>query len=210
MATFSQTVTVSANDARFNSNGTYQNGTQVPLGQFGGVSGNLVSYFSPVSIPRGAVITSANLSVYVAGTTATPVLLIGKVGNEANAAMPTTYAACVAAAKTSGTAYSKNWASSSGYQTADITAEVQALVNRADWVSGNSLVAYLLDNGSASGKYATVDMYDMNVSHAPMIDITYTVLSGSGSLPGHAFNNGSGYSGNRRAFVAGGLNLGGF
>jgi hypothetical protein len=33
---------------------------------------------------------------------------------------------------------------------------------------------------------------------------------GSSYPPGHAFNNGSGYSGNRRAFVAGGLNLGGF
>lgn len=182
MTTFSQTVTVSDNDARYSSNSTYQNGTQVTLGQFSGVVNNLVARFTSVTIPKGAVISAATLSVYVAGTTSTPILLIGKVGDEADAAMPTTYAACVAAAKTTGTAYSKTWASSSGYQTADLTAEVQALVNRSDWASGNAMVAYLLDNGSASAKYATIDMYDANAAHAPMIDIAYTVPTGSANL----------------------------
>jgi hypothetical protein len=54
------------------------------------------------------------------------------------------------------------------------------------------------------------------LSNAEVADLSTTpsqLWSGGGGSsypPGHAFNNGSGYSGNRRAFVAGGLNLGGF
>lgn len=210
MATFSQTVTVGTNDAKFGTGApTWQDGTQLQLGQYFGNLSHLIARFVSVSIPKGSTITSALLSVWVGATANTPVLMVGKVGDEANAAMPTTYALANAAAKTAGTAHSKTWTANSGYNTVEIANEVQALVNRSDWASGNAMVVYLMDNGSASGKSFLIDMYDGNAAHAPKIDITYTVPNNSQS--GHAFSAGGGrYPGNRRAFHAGGLDLGGF
>ena len=210
MATFSQTVTAGANDGALNGASSYNAGiTAFNLGQFAGVIGSLAARFTSVTIPKGAVITSALLSVYVTGTANNPISIIGKVADTADAAMPASYAAFNSAAKTAGTAYSKTWTANSGYNTVDITNEVQSLVNRSDWASGNAMVVYLLDNGSVSGKTVSIDMFEGNAAHAPMIDIVYTVPQ-SGP-PGHAFSAGGGhYQGNRRSFVAGGLNLGGF
>lgn len=174
---FTKKVAVGTDDARFSSNSTYQDGTQFPLGQFSGVIGNMVCRFTGVTIPQGATITKATLSASVVGaTSATAVNYITRVGNEANAAMPTTYSACTSAAKTTGTSGSNIFVASSGYNAFDCTAEVQALVNRSDWASGNAMTVYLMDNGSASGAYATIEMYDQSAGvKAPVIDITYTV-----------------------------------
>ena len=66
------------------------------------------------------------------------------------------------------------WTANTWYQLEQVAPLVQALVQRADWASGNALSLILRGTGSAWGrKYAK--SYEAGAATAPRLVITYTV-----------------------------------
>ncbi len=57
-----------------------------------------------------------------------------------------------------------------GWKTVDVTAAVQAVVNRAGWASGNALAAVI--NG-ATGADLSITTWDGTPANAAKLDITY-------------------------------------
>lgn len=213
MTVFTQTVSAGGNDGTYDSGGGFSlTGTNIRVGEYAFNYRHLIARFTSVTIPNGATISSATIDVNVLNNSGIT-KLISKCGAADNAAMPASYSDANTAAKTTGTTSTVSFANNSGYNSVTITAEVQAVVNRAGWASGNAMVVYFMDNTSTAGNYTQVKTFEDGGATAPRLTITYTAGGGGGgssSPPGPAINNAAGFSGNRRAFHAGGLNLGGF
>lgn len=62
-------------------------------------------------------------------------------------------------------------------QSPDISSVIQEIVDRPGWSSGNALVLFWADDGSASNNRATGESYDDVPSEAPKLNVTYTVAA---------------------------------
>lgn len=193
MATFSTNVLASTDDARnIDGNGTYSATAQTQhLGKFN----TTVIYWNgfrwnSVTIPQGATINSATITLYCAavngGSTALTRWRGELVANPATfgtgsdrpedriEANPTT-------AFTDKTFSTSNW-TSAGFNTGDkvdVTSIIQEIVNQGSWASGNSIVIGATDNGSANTNYIGHSTYDRATDRGALLDIDYTEASGS-------------------------------
>ncbi len=154
--------------------------TIVNVGNNSGQPWNLVALFRSVTVPQGATVSAAKISLYVAGFNSSPAALIAKCSDADTASMPSSVATANSAAKTTGTSATVSWANVSGFNDLDITADVQAVVNRAGWASGNNMAVYVLDNSSGSGKYQVIGQYEDGAAEGAKLQITYTAGGGSG------------------------------
>lgn len=78
---------------------------------------------------------------------------------------------------TAGVAWSSlaAWTDGNDYDTVDIKAEVQAVIDRAGWSSGNKIGVHVLDNISSAGAYRQPSAFDyLAGAEAPELRITYT------------------------------------
>jgi type IV pilus assembly protein PilY1 len=171
--------------------------TTAAPGYLGGTGAAGVFYrsairFPIVHIPHGATINSAILTLYshVALDTMTINLIV--YGNDtADAAAPASAGAGSAKVlTTAGVAWVLTaWLLDTGYSSNDLSAVIQEITDRSDWVSGNDIMLVIKDNGTTDT--ASVREY-YNYVHAtaayyPKLVINYaapalgTITSSSGA-----------------------------
>lgn len=158
------------------------------LGWDGSVLNSAFSRFTGITIPQGAVITSAKIQYKAISSTGLSGLQTTiYASKELNAAAPTTYAAYNA--KTVTTAAVNwdapgAWASGTWYDSPDITSVIQEIVSQGSWASGNALLI-LHKNRKPSGTQSTVlfNVYANGAANAPKLVINYsTVDNRNGTL----------------------------
>ena len=171
MATFNKSVVATDDDAIENiSNGNISRGSvnnEVSSTYIAGLR------FANVTIPQGATITSATLTVVVNNATVDipDIDIYCQAADNADAFSASTYDI----SSRSRTTAKASWivaspGTGSGTKTSsDISAPLQELVNRAGWSSGNAAVFILLNRGSS---YFRFNSYDTGT--APKLDVTYT------------------------------------
>ncbi len=171
MATFTQSITATANDGnRFGS--TWDLYAYNYLGTSGGSSLDCYFRFTNVTIPKDATITSASLTLKAGGTSSGSVVCNIGVSAEDSASMPSS----VANANGRGYAGSPsswtipNVSAGSTYASQDFASSVQDLVNRSGWASGNNLLVMVRNNGSSV--YRTFNSYDNG--YGSSLSISYT------------------------------------
>lgn len=150
--------------------------------------GNTVSVgarFTNVTVPQGTTITSATFTLtpkitYPSGVT---IAFFVSAQNSDNAsAFSTTPGMLNATNRPRTTANCGTWDLTSVVanepETRDVTACVQEVINRAGWVSGNS-IAIILDTHTTSSNSEWQDFfpYDDTPSKAPKLDIVYSSVS---------------------------------
>ena len=133
--------------------------------------------FLNVAIPKGATIISAYLQLfaYVSRSTTTVNLRLAAEAAD-DAATFSTVADYNARLRTDYVAWSNvgAWINGSWYDSPDIAACIQAVVNRDGWVSGNDLVVFCEDDGTST-EYRQTKSYDALTTDAPKLQITFEV-----------------------------------
>lgn len=146
--------------------------------------------FQNVTIPKGATINSASITIYSAAaqTNACSFTLYGQLHANAPA-----FPASDSSNTTSGspgyrtrTNHGTVWNAASGltdwesllpYTSPDLSAELQEMVNLPDYAAGNSVVWLLLNTGSSLGDLRrSICMYE--IGYPARFDATYTVAGG--------------------------------
>ena len=179
MTTLNLQVAASADDG-------WQSGAGVPniatstleLGQDG--SGNLsaLARFLNVTIPQGTTITSATFTVRcVAGYTGPSTLIVNaQAENVDNSATISASANHIGAraVTSSPTSWDIHIMATNTEYSVDVTSHVQAVLNRAGWVSGNALSIIITNNTAPSNEWQDVYTYDNTPANAPKLDIVYS------------------------------------
>ncbi len=132
--------------------------------------------FTNVTIPQGAHVYTAKLEVTSTSTPTINMDFIMAAENTANSAAFSNTSRPSSRILTSQTVahHSNNqWTTNTAYQLDEMAPIVQAIVNRPDWSSGNSLSVILHGNGSAYG-YKTVYSFEGSPANAVKLLVTYT------------------------------------
>jgi hypothetical protein len=150
MSIFTQTISAAANSCRWNRNaggGDFLNDRL-----FAGKGANTYSYdsifhFTSVSIPKGATIISATLSINVQTYTGSPILIVkGEAADN-----PATAADAADGFGRSKTTASVNPGfSGTGNKDINVKTIIEEIIARAGWVLNNSLNLFVLDNGTVA------------------------------------------------------------
>jgi type IV pilus assembly protein PilY1 len=178
--TFTKSVNAEADDGRWaEGNSTINTTGQLLMGYDSGTTKQTNTFvrFTNVTIPKGATILSAKLTMLSAYTTsaATVKVKINAV-KAANPTAPATYSAAEDATRTTASvAWDGVAATTDGvwFDTPDFAAVVQELVNQATWASGNALLIYLEDNGSTATNYTLRKTYMYGGTGADKLTIEY-------------------------------------
>lgn len=171
MPTLNLQVGASSDDARENSGTMGLVASTINIG-----GGQQLGFrFTNVTVPQAATIDSAILSLYLTSTdNDTPNgLTVGMEDVDDAATFASTTNNISDRTRTS----TVNWNGTnigSGWKAIDVTTPVQAVVNRAGWISGNAMAALL---HGITGANVTIQTYDGNTSLAAKLDITYTTSS---------------------------------
>lgn len=175
-------ITTGADDGQWTSSVFSSTSTSMPLGN-NGSSVKLFTRFQNITIPQGALISSATLTLTVAIATSTTTVNVTLQANASdNAVAPTSIATGNALATTTATVAWNAipaWGSTGVAQVApDIATVVQEVISRAGWVSGNALMLLIYDNASGSASRLAA-AFDHATFQEPQLSITYTpVVSG--------------------------------
>lgn len=161
------------------------NSTTVWLGN---ASSTTTSYtgirFTNVSIPSGAVVTSAKIRVY--STKSQWISIAMSMAGEltpssavfSSASKPSQRV--LTAQKVAHTS-NTNWAANTWYVLDEMAPVVQEIVNQAGWKSGNSLALILKGTGRSWGR-KTVAGWAANPNNGPQLLITYTTSAGTATV----------------------------
>lgn len=129
------------------------------IGKTGSNVWNSAYWFSSVSIPKGATITSAKLNLKATakdGGTVKAIIYCNDVDNCAG--FNTTASITGATVTTANTTWDiSTWSTGSYYDTPDLTSAVQEVINRTGWASGNVLGFVFWDNGTDTGNNVNTD-----------------------------------------------------
>ena len=177
--TFTKRVLAGADDGYVDTNGgvLYAATTMVYFGNYDGTI-TVDSYlrFTGINIPQGAKIISAKLTFKAYDAQSGTVCAVKVKGNAADDAIaPTTYAEYTGMARTTAQVA---WtvpavANDEVYDSEDITAIVQEIVNRAGWAYGNAMQFFVENDGSDASAYRTADSYDGAPADAPLLTIEW-------------------------------------
>ena len=170
-------VGASADDGYWYGSTFNNNASQVDIGRRFDTVRNAFARFTSVAVAQGATISAAKIT-YISIVNLTGSSPVTKIyfNDSDDAVAPTT--AALAEGKTLTTA-NVDWTisdttSGSSYDSPEIKAVIQEIVNRASWSSGNAMMLLHRDNGSTNGYYRSFRTYNYNPSSAPSLTITYT------------------------------------
>lgn len=154
-------------------------------GNLGGVLSGVSLRFIGVTIPAGSVISSAKITFRSTNTksNSTLVLIIHGV-DEDNTAEYTTSPISDARTRTHTSASvawsgAVSWTSGNDYDSPDITAIIQEIIDRGGWSSGNAIGISIQDNGSGSSEYINPRDYASDSATCALLTIEYTSPSPS-------------------------------
>ncbi|MCX6354375.1 MAG: hypothetical protein NTZ78_05665 [Candidatus Aureabacteria bacterium] len=181
--TLSLQVSESADDGETNhSNSSWGNSYgNLTIGRDSSDSARLIdSYmrFTNVTIPNGSVITSAYLTVRSQSSRSSTVCRTRFYLEAAdNATQITGYNDYQSRTMTDASAQYQvpAWTTDTDYNLPSIVDQVQAVINRAGWTSGNALQIFWKNDGSDSSSARQPYSYDGSATHAPKLTITYTL-----------------------------------
>lgn len=145
------------------------------IGVAGSGAGNFVR-FPTVTIPTGASITEAFIR-YTAYQSNTAVTCNVKchMNDHDDAVAPTNLAEFNALALTSGVNWDDlpSWADGNSYDTSSIISEVQAIVDRPAWSSGNAMIVVIKDNSASAIRYGS--SIEHSASEKAELHVTWTI-----------------------------------
>lgn len=154
--------------------------------------------FPSVTIPQGAHIDSAHVTFKADGDrTGTCHLIIYAEAHD-NATAPTTYSAADAKNVTAAHVHwdPAAWTNTTLYDTDDISAIIQEIVDRPGWGSGSAILILIKDDTSDNDVFRYAISYDTDPATAPQLDITYS-FAPIVAVPGEATTSGSAFMGVR-------------
>lgn len=134
--------------------------------------------FTGVAIPQGATIVSAVLTFTAASDKIIDTVRVKLSCNDAdNATAPTDCATLAAKDRTTAQVdwdFTTDWATDSEYESPDIKAAIQEVVDRGSWSSGNALMVLIDDDGSDDTAWRSAYDFNGDNAKAAKLDITYT------------------------------------
>lgn len=159
---------------------TYQKGTNNFLTSSSIQIGGNTSYyagmrFNQISIPKGAQIQNAYIDVYNLTNTSSSIAIQYYAENRAtsstfsNTNNPSTRPGTVAKATLT---TSTNWPSRTWQRLGSLTSSVQEVINRSDWISGNSMSIIIRGNTSSTSS-RSASSYNGSTTNAPKLTIQY-------------------------------------
>jgi hypothetical protein len=153
---------------------------------YGGIK-NLSMRFIGVTIPQGAVITSATISLTDNSSGGTPTFSFKIAGiDEDNTGEFTTSPIDDARTRTKTTAivdWDLSFTRSNGTERAssDIKTIIQEIVDRGSWSSGNAMGIYLYDDGTVEGNFWDIKYFSNYPDYVALLTINYIAASASAS-----------------------------
>jgi len=175
--TITAQVAASSDDANQDSGSLDLTSATLWLGNSSGTTGSLTGLrFTNLAIPPGATINSAQLQVFSSQSQWLSIsisLTAEAIGNSPtfSASNPPSQRSLTSQNVASQT--DTQWLANTWYKLDQMASVIQAVVNRPDWQSGNSLSIIVTGTGSPWGrKFAT--SFDGSASKAPRLLITYT------------------------------------
>ncbi len=180
MTTFNAQVSQSTDDGSQNSSGTVTlTGGAAVLS----VSTWAAFRFQNVTVPPGATITAASLSLWPTTAKDMNSTVYGnKVANPGTLAATASYISGLALTTASVSWIPGPMTAGAFNASPDISAIITELIGQAGWASGNSIIL-ILDNTETMSLAVSVEMYDGSSSEAAELSISYTGGGGGGMLP---------------------------
>ncbi len=181
-ATYQSQVSSSAADAKTYGSNMETGAANALVGHTGDYVCDYLARFENVTIPQGATIDSAFLSLrcYSTGSGEVCDAVIYFEGID-SASQFSTYTDYSGRALTSSHVHWDSLpAMSSGlwYRTPNVSATVAEVVNRTGWSSGNALAVFVQDDGSSSGAFRRWYQYDGLNSRACSLIVYYDTIAG--------------------------------
>ena len=184
MTTFTKRVVAGGDDGYAYDSGTFNsNLAYFVIGHFDDASQQAFCRFTNVTIPKGATIVSAKVSLQAySDYSATTCNVTVACEAADNPAAPTTKADLYGRSRTTGTAWSSisSWTNNSVYDTPDIAADVQEVVDRAGWASGQAMQVFFDDNSSSAAAFRAGDSYDGSSTTCALLTVEYSEAVSSG------------------------------
>lgn len=134
--------------------------------------------FTSVTIPHSAQITRAYLTLNARLTTSSAPVQTKIFAENTDHAMPiTSLNDFNSRPLTGGTSWSitQPWMAGTDYQSSDITAEIQTVINRPGWRSGNTLNIFWKNDGSGDNYFRQAQSFNGSSSVPPRLYIEYAV-----------------------------------
>ncbi len=169
----------------------------VNIGNVNGNSSSTAGFrFTSATVPQGATITSATLTLYgyssySTGSTISAIAACEDVDNSSAFTTSSGDFNTTNRPRTTATSASKDIKSVTAgvAYTWDISTSVQEVVDRAGWSSGNAISVFVDNDGSASNEWQDFEAYDHNSTLAAKLDITYTTGGGSQGITADLLTN---------------------
>ena len=157
------------------------------VGESGGVTFNSFMRFPNITIPAGAIITSAVVR-FIAYETAYQAGAKSKcyLNNVDDAVAPTTGAQMEALALTSVVSWpaTTQWVQGSTYDTPDLTTILQSIIDRPGWASGQAVMVVIRDDSSPAGNSRAPRSWNYSGNeNKPTLIVTYIYDETSSTYP---------------------------
>lgn len=151
--------------------------TTIAVGDDGASSNyNGAFRFSGVTIPQGATISAATVTVKASNTNSSiSAISFFSCENVDNATQITSGADFDSRSLTGLISWTlSSFVANTTYTSTDISSEIQTVVNRIGWVSGNALQIFWYNSNSTSGAFRKIFSYDNLPANSMSLSITYT------------------------------------
>jgi hypothetical protein len=155
---------------------TYLNGSVLPMGDTGGVSQFVGLRFTSVNVPQGAQITDSYLEFTALGDSpgVTTLTIAGHAVDDSPAfsagdgpmERQTEYTSATVTWDPLG------WFDVMSYRSSDVSSIIQEIVDRQNWIAGNTISLFVLDDG-VDNVVRQAYSYDLDDQKAPLLTIVY-------------------------------------
>lgn len=187
MAVFTKRVSASGDDGHTKAAIGFDSvNSVIYLGSVGGNSYYCFFRFTNVTVPAGATIISAKITLTAAANRAANTVNVDIYGNDVgDATAPTSTAEYNALAETTAKVdwdAISAWTADTEYDTPDISDIVQEIVDRGDFSSGNAMQFKIKDSGSTASVYRESYSFDGSAAKAALLTINYTIGAAQGTM----------------------------